>query len=148
LVVTPSDGLPVGDYRCEVAVKPETESGQLLPTKSIRVFARVIPDIKATPECVVFGARRVGEVSDETIALSSVTGQSFEVIDTRAEGDGLSVERAFTRGIETPIFRVRQRLGQGANSGLVRIKTRSKDGQEFDVEVPTKGYGIVASPPS
>lgn len=57
------------------------------------VRGTIVSDLEAQPPAIQVGGRRVGEVVEDTVTLSSLTGRQLGPITVSAEGDGLSVER-------------------------------------------------------
>ena len=142
LVVTPRARLKRGKIRCNVTATARKSEGQLLPPKVLPVGGEIVSDIQAVPETILFGARSVGEVGVDTVTLSSLTGQRFQVVGTVVEGNGISVEPANAAGAESPVFQVKQVMGPQRNTGLVAFKVRTTDGQESEVKVATSGHGV------
>jgi hypothetical protein len=141
--VTQQGSLPVEEVQFEVVLMAVLKEGRRLPGQSLRVFGRIVPDLQPSLPAVHFGARYVGEVAKESISLHSLTRQPFEVLDFRAEGAGLSVERSDSPGIESPTFRFRQRIThQGAWSGKAVFRVRDTGGRHTEVEVPVGYNGI------
>lgn len=139
LVVSPNERLPVGPIQFDVTITPELPGGERAPALVVPVRGRIVGDIQASPLSVIFGSRPVGESLEETITLTSLTGQEFTVEKWDAQLPGLSVERA-TELANT--FQIRQRvLAAGQQSGNI-LFVISKRGKKGTVSIPVHYHGL------
>ena len=75
--VTPSDMLPDGPFRANIAIIPVTADGARLPATELRVQGVIMPDVRSVPSVIDFGVGSVGDVREETISLRAVSGRPF-----------------------------------------------------------------------
>lgn len=85
LVVTPLPSLGRGTYSGSLTLTPVAVGGATLPIVRVPVSAEVVPDIEATPERVLVGARDTRTEVTEVVCLRSLSGRSFVVEQVLAE---------------------------------------------------------------
>ncbi|MCI0459025.1 MAG: DUF1573 domain-containing protein [Gemmataceae bacterium] len=145
LTLAQTSALPRGFHTFEVNVVPELQGGKPLPTKTIPVRVWIEPDIQASPPVIALGARCLGETVEETLTISSLTRQAFEVITVKVDGGGLAAE-PLKGGTEVHAYHVRQRVtGLQAQNGWVIFRVRNEAGQEEDVRVDVTYHGLEVS---
>lgn len=145
LTVKAPNTLSRGFHCFEVHVIPCIGNGQKLPPKKLAVELRIQRDIQVSPPSVAFGARRLGETVEETLILGSLTGQRFEVVSGRTDGESLSVEPVNLAHTES-IYRVLQRIEKtSGQKGQVIFRVRDETHREEDVSVTITYVGIAVT---
>lgn len=139
LLISAVSQLPIGPILFDVMITPEFPGGERLPVLVLPVTGRIVEDIQGSLPSVIFGSRSVGDSLEETITLTSITGQEFTVDSWEAQLPGLKVEPS----TELPnSFRLRQNvLASGQQMGFVIFKL-SKSGKKHAVKIPVHYHGI------
>lgn len=144
LIVHPMK-LPKGAINTQVLVLPELADGKPHSGREIDVIGEVVDDIQTSPPEALLGARRVGAIVEETVTLSSLTGQSFKVTSAKAEGDGLTVRSRSSENEDglVFVFVVTQRAAKlGQQSGRILFRVTGKTGEAYEVMMPVSYLGI------
>jgi hypothetical protein len=77
--VAPSASLGQGMHTFNVALIAVLQSGERLPAVSVPIKAQVVGDLRILPDVTHFGDVTLGEAREETVSLTSRTGQPFDV---------------------------------------------------------------------
>lgn len=142
LTIAPEGILPVGRYAFDVQVEVELDSGRKVRPGQIAVIGEIAADIQAAPPVLALGARSLGETVEETLTISSLTGQAFQVIDVKVNGGGLAVE-PLQDGAEAHAYHVRQHItGLQSQHGWVSFRVRNEAGREEDIRVGVIYHGL------
>jgi hypothetical protein len=135
--------LPRGEFTSKISLVPVSESGEELSAKWHPVKGRVVSDFQTSPPAVLLGARVVGEVAQESLALYSLSGQGFEVEKTSLEGEGLALDECGEKGIGDLNFAVNQKIAKpGHQDGRVVFLIRTNSGKRAELVVPVSYLGI------
>jgi hypothetical protein len=141
--ITPKVSLPPGPFQFEIAVEARTQGGQTVRT-GVWVSGRIRSIVYCSPETVVLGARRIGEVVEETVFIQSRNGDGFEVIAFNPDTKDLMVQPiAAAEGLARG-FRVSQKVTQiGDCTELVRFSIRQANGANLDeILLPVRYHGM------
>jgi hypothetical protein len=143
LRVSPVQPLPKGPIQSYVRVLAQLPSGESLPEKRLPVTGMITDDLQFSPPAALFGARPLGMMCEETVVLSSLTGEQIEVIEWKTESASLHVDKAkISSGVA---FRVTQRIVRtGQTEGRVIFKLRTSNGSTREVPLRV-GYTGIAS---
>ena len=142
LVVEIRPGLPSGRVDLPIQLTPVLEDGRRLPTIAFPIRGWIVGDVDVTPPLLSFGPRPLGEMAKDTVTLKSLTGQSFEVVQARAEAPGLSVSRVGPADGKNATYSVSQQVrtvGQSSSGVVFTVKTGT--GQLREMRVPVSSYG-------
>ena len=84
--------IPVGEHPFTLTVGGETRAPRQRVVKRLAGLLRVAQDIQGEPGHVVFPARAVGEVVEETVTVRSLTGRPVQIESIASDGEGLAAE--------------------------------------------------------
>jgi hypothetical protein len=128
LKVTPRNDLPVGPFHFEVMLEPVSRSVPYPPVR-LPVEGQLSSDVQASPDSLVLGERRVGEMVIETITLRSASDTPFEVTHIQTASGDTVVEPTTLSGIHGKAFRVVQKITKpGKQASSARFSLRSTSG--------------------
>ena len=123
------------------AVEPTAEDRAPLPTTPLPVTGVVLHDLFATPSVVSIGPRRLGEIAEVTVSLSSRTGRKFNVREYRTDSPTLGVEVLADRG-STATLRLRQTIAEaGQHTAKLKVESDAA-GTSATLELPVSYVGI------
>jgi len=148
--VTPSESLPVGDFRFHVVLEALSRSGKKLPPKRIPVIGCVVEDVVLVPSNVAIGAAKLGQVIEELVLLRSRGGRSLEVVAVDCEqSEGVVVTRKPDCVSKGEAFEVRQTvLESGTRVNHVRFRVRYGDtAEEIELPLTISYHGVFESQP-
>lgn len=138
--------MPIGTADCLIRLTAVSQSGETLPSKTIRVTGVISNDVTASPPSIVLGAREVGSECEEVIFLESLTGKPFgEVqVEARFEGTTVTLREQQNRISERCFALTQQILSGGLQRGEIEfvVSTTSGYREEIQVRVPIQYLGI------
>jgi len=117
--------LPVGPIGLKVELTTILANGTVLPSRQIDVTGEILSDVQASPSALLLGSLRMGTSKEETIALQSITGSEFQIIDFVTEGKGLSVTESRSAESKEHNFVLTQladQTGLTANRVVFRVR--------------------------
>lgn len=137
--------LSVGPFKFNITIDPVGQDIHNLPRTVIPVEGQVTNDIQTSPPRVHFGARALGDISEENVIVFSLAKQPFKILGHRIEAGDLEVEALTdTKSSLTQSFLFRQRIAQaGSRDGKVVFRVDRGDNGEFELSVNTRYHGIV-----
>jgi hypothetical protein len=142
LVVVPRGVTPIDSYSFDVLLTPKSSAGEELTPQRLAVRASVVGDVQASVRQVLFGARSVGEQAEETLTLSSLTGQAFELTNVEASLRGLHVKAASDSSATERLYHFQlTALVVGEQRGEVTFQYRLADGHSAKLTLPVMYLG-------
>lgn len=131
-----------GQIEQDVILAAELDAGETV-TRAVRVRGRVVKDCQSSPPEITLGAQLVGEMSEESLSLYSLTRRPLDVLETKVQGDGLSLDDMPVLRPSGVTVRVRQRiLKPGAQVGKIVFSVRAGGGDMDEVIVPVSYHGL------
>jgi hypothetical protein len=120
--VAPSSSLGLGMHKFNVALSAVLQSGERLPAVSVPIEARVVGDLRILPEVTHFGDVTLGEAREQTVSLTSRTGQPFDVASYECSSKDVSVLPIASKDAQGKVYRVKIRPSHvGAQESDVRF---------------------------
>ena len=133
-------------YHFEVLLEAEREGGERLPVSKLPVELFIVSDLQASPSTILLGAKSEGELAEECVTLSSLTGQPIGVIEVSSEGDGLTAERLVH--LKEVAFKIRQRISSaGICTNWLSIRVQTGIAQIETLRIPVRYQSIKTSAP-
>ncbi len=137
--ISPQASLPPGPFTFHVYIAPARTSEQL-PAIPVVVEGSFREDLQVTPSPLLLGARPIGEIVRETIAVRSLSGKPFEVAHVTTPTKDTLVQRLDG---PDPVFRVEQHIsGLGTQTSRVDFAVRTAAGNARSVELKIGYYGM------
>ncbi len=143
LTITPSESLRAGPFRGDVTVEGLTTGGEVAKSK-VNLEGLVLDDIQAVPATIAFAASTVGQHLEETLVLTSLSADKFQVLAIECSSQDLKVEPVTEHTVTDKMFRVVQLVSQpGHQSNTIRFKvSASQPSGSLDVFVPVLSHGL------
>ena len=148
LVVQARADMPSGFFNHQVRLTAVTPSKKEV-SGAVPVVGRVIEDVGFQPEVLIFGAKPVGAMLQETVTLQSRSGQDFELkaIDTGGV-EGVVIDLNGKQKDGSQSFRVSLFVeGLGHQAQTIHVKTKTPQGL-LDLPLRMSCYGVPAEPTS
>ncbi|MBY0231202.1 MAG: hypothetical protein K2W96_18125 [Gemmataceae bacterium] len=139
--VVPKGPVPVGEVKFDLELAPLDLRGERMPSRTVPVLGRVVPDLEPSLPDVHFGARPVGGTFRESVTLRSLSGRAFAVESVRAQGEGLAVEWQEVAGIG-PTYQLTQRIVRKGAQGGKAVFAMRVGGKAVEVVVPVGYVGL------
>jgi hypothetical protein len=130
--------IPIGEHRFTLSVQGTVGSSRQRVVKLLGGVVRVAPDVQGDPGQVVFPAKTIGDESEETVVLKSLTGRGVSIEAVAVEGEGLATD--WVKGGSALVVRQRSTKA-GQVTTRVRVVVRS-EGRASEVVIPVTSLGI------
>jgi hypothetical protein len=143
LVVRSRESAAWSDYSFDVLVTPKSIQEGELTAQRLAVRGSVVGDVQASSRQVLFSAHPVGEVAEESITLTSLTGRAFEVTEMEVSLKGLQVKPEKDKKINSAaVYQLRQTIVvTGEQAGTITFSYRLADGHQAKLVVPVSCVG-------
>lgn len=137
LTLAATGELPISVLEGTVTIAPVRQGGEKLPARRIYIRGKIISDLSCDPPTVQVGLRKLGETFGEEVALRSLTRRYLGMVQSAAEGEGLTVE-----SIGENRFRIHQTVNRtGSQTNQVRFSA-TITGRKLIVSVPVEYTGL------
>jgi hypothetical protein len=143
VAVTPRANLPAGPFRFEVMLEPKSGGNATLPTVTIPVEGKIVEDIQAVPDFLLFGAQQTGTSGKQTVILRSASQKRFTVEVIKPIPEGVAVEPSEDAGENGKAFYISQRFSkQGKQEDNILFSIRTTDGNSSTVTIKVLNIGL------
>ncbi|MCI0742516.1 MAG: hypothetical protein L0Y72_26080 [Gemmataceae bacterium] len=131
--------LPAGQHQTELILEGVESDGSVRSKTRVPIHFAVVEPVMAIPSAIVAGVRRKDEVHEETVVLTSRTGEPFTVVRVEPSSANVSVEAIPERMNE---YRVRVMIKVDAHYQTHSIQfVLRANGRTFTLPVPIRGLG-------
>lgn len=89
--VTPYYGMPAGYYPGTLRIFGITRTGEPLPEKRLSVAAHILGDIQPTPPQLLWPAKPIGQLIEDSLELRSLTNRDFTIDRIETDSDKVEV---------------------------------------------------------
>jgi hypothetical protein len=135
--VAPSASLGLGMHKFDVALSATLQSGERLPAVPVPIQARVVGDLRILPDVTHFGDVTLGEAREQTVSVSSRTGQPFDVANYVCSSKDVTVSPIPSKGAEGQAYRIKIRPS--------RVGLQESD-VHFTIKYRRPGEGVAKEP--
>jgi hypothetical protein len=147
VVVTPRPDLPVGPFRCGVAVRPVTADGVTRPAVPFEVSGAVGSPVRVSPRAVLVGEVPVPGPVVAEVVVSLPGGDGWAVARIEADAAGVDVAAAGPGPDGGTLYRITRPLDRpGSGQTEVRFVVRGPNHQTETVPVEVRWFGRPAEP--
>lgn len=142
--VNPKPQVPIGSYKPELQINAFLDKGQKIKGREIPLRLEIADDIQTSPPQVHFGARTVGEMVEETMALTSLTQSPFQVLSFRVESpQGILEPKTLVPGEKGCHFQIQQKIVQlGEQAGEMIFSLQKRAGEKSELRIPIRYHGL------
>lgn len=148
LNVTPKNSMPSGPFSEEFVVEPIAESGEKLPSWTVKATGTMVEAIQAFPRMLEFGVVPLGEIRSALISLRSSSGNEFAVEKTKTSTESIRVEKQKT-GPSEQTFEITQRaVALGSQSAEVRFLIHDEEKRKISVVIEAHYYATSQQQPT